>query len=83
MRRREKPCNQKGEMTRQASPDSAADSGKTRFGPRKLPPRRRKSYCNQQVEPIFAAPAGSGNRTPFAVLGSGPAEEFSAISVIA
>jgi hypothetical protein len=56
--------------------NSAVDSGKTRFRRQKLPPRRRESSSIQRVEPIFMAPADSGNRAPFAVLGSGPAVEF-------
>jgi hypothetical protein len=57
--------------------DSAADSGKLRFRPRKLPRRCRKSHCNQPLEPILAVPADSGNRAPFSTVGSGPAVELS------
>jgi len=80
MRQREKRCNQKAEATGQASPDSAVDSGKTHFRPRKAPPRRRRPICNQSVEPILAVPADSGNLVHFAVSGSGPAVEFNGMS---
>ena len=63
--------------------DSAVDSGKLRFRPRKLPRRCRKSHCNQPLEPILAAPADSGNRAPFSTVGSGPAVELSRMPDIA
>ena len=63
--------------------DSAVDSGKLRFRPRKLPRRYRKSHCNQPLEPILAAPADSGNRAPFSTVGSGPAVELSRMPDIA
>jgi hypothetical protein len=60
--------------------DSAVDSGKTRFRPRKSQPRRRKPDWNQHLGPILATLADSGNRVHFAVFGSGPAAEFNAMS---
>jgi hypothetical protein len=62
---------------RWAYADSAVDSGKLRFRPRKLSRRYRKSHCNQPLEPILAVPADSGNRAPFSTVGSGPAVELS------
>jgi hypothetical protein len=56
--------------------DSAVDSGKLHFRLQKVPPQRRKPDCHQHIEPNLAVPADSGNRGPFAALGSVPAVEF-------
>jgi hypothetical protein len=47
-----------------------------RFRLRKGAPQRREFSCYQHVGFILAGPADSGNRVPFAALGSGPAVEF-------
>jgi hypothetical protein len=67
------------DIPKAALPDSAVDSGKIRFRPRKLPRRRRKSNCNEWLEAILAMPDDSGNRAPFSAIGSGPAGELNRI----
>jgi hypothetical protein len=63
--------------------DSAVDSGKTRFRPRKASPRRWKPDWNQHLEPVAAIPADRGNRAAFAVVGSGRQWNSTAYLVIA
>jgi len=71
------------EITKAALPNSAVDSGKTHFRPLRVLSRRWKSHCNQNVEPVLAAPAGSRNRARFAPLGSRLAVEFNGMLAIA
>ena len=71
------------EITKAALPNSAVDSGKTHFRPLRVPSRRWKSHCNQNVEPVLAAPAGSRNRARFAPVGSRLAVEFNGMLAIA